>query len=85
MTEKLANANLQPESDWTYQLPLTWFVDDPDRLLLYLRCLEREAIPLPAIPDERAENLARMQGELTALLPQLQVPKLRSFTILNKT
>lgn len=74
LTEKLVKANLLPESDWTYQLPLTWFAEDPDRLLLYLRCLKPEAIPLPAIPKERADNLFQMQGELTALLPKLQVP-----------
>jgi len=74
LTERLAKANLLPESDWTYQLPLTWFAEDPDRLLLYLRCLKPEAIPLPAIPKERADNLFQMQGELTALLPKLQVP-----------
>ncbi len=82
LTERLANANLLP-SDWTYQLPLTWFFDDPDRLLLYLRCLEPEAIPLPAVPEERAYNLSRMQGELIALLPQLQAPERELWQVLT--
>lgn len=83
LTERLANANLVPQEDWTYQLPLTWFEDNPDRLLLYLRCLEPEAIALPTVPPERPYNLSRMQNELTALLPQLQAPELELWQVLN--
>ncbi len=83
LTERLANVNLVPQEDWTYQLPLTWFEDNPDNLLLYLRCLEPEAIPLPTVPEGRAENLSRMQGELTALLPQLQVPEQELWQVLT--
>ena len=83
LTERLANVNLVPQEDWTYQLPLTWFEDNSDRLLLYLRCLEPEALPLPTVPPERAYNLSRMQNELTALLPQLQVPERELWQVLN--
>ncbi|MEI2579165.1 DUF1822 family protein [Scytonema sp. PRP1] len=83
LTERLANANLAPEEDWTYQLPLTWFIDDPDRLLLYLRCLEPEAIALPDVPQERTSTLSRMQSELTALLPQLQAPERELWQVLT--
>ncbi|MBR8835341.1 MAG: DUF1822 family protein [Stigonema ocellatum SAG 48.90 = DSM 106950] len=81
LTERLANVNLLPQEDWTYQLPLTWFEDNPDRLLLYLRCLEPEAIALPTVPPERAYNLSRIQDELTALLPQLD--SLELWQVLN--
>jgi len=83
LIEKLRNAKLAPLSDWTYQLPLKWFVNDPDHLLLYLRCLEPEAIPLPIVPEERLENLSRMQCELTALLPQMQVPERELWQVLT--
>ncbi len=48
-----------------------------------MRYLEPEAIPLPAVPEERAYNLSRMQGELTALLPQLQVPERELWQVLT--
>jgi hypothetical protein len=83
LTERLANSNLKPEEDWTYQLPLTWFEDNSDRLLLYLRCLEPQAIPLPNVPQERVYNLSRMQNELIALLPQLQAPERELWQVLN--
>lgn len=83
LTERLANVNLVPQEDWTYQLPLTWFENNLDRLLLYLRCLEPEAIPLPTIPPERADNLSRMQNELTTLLPRLHSPEIELWQVLN--
>ncbi|MBD2771957.1 DUF1822 family protein [Iningainema tapete] len=83
LTERLVNVNLVPQEDWTYQLPLTWFEDNPDRLLLYLRCLEPEAIALPTVPPERAYNLSRIQDELTTLLPQLHSPELELWQVLN--
>lgn len=49
------NQSLQPSSDRLYSLPFAWFEQDPDRLLLHLRCLEPSAIPLPvaSLPDTR--------------------------------
>ncbi|MBE9198881.1 MULTISPECIES: DUF1822 family protein [unclassified Nodularia (in: cyanobacteria)] len=72
LMENRTKTNLQPEADWTYQLPLHWFDSDVNHLLLYLRCLATEAIALPAIPENRAQILSTMQNNLTALLPQLQ-------------
>ncbi|MDF5716309.1 MAG: DUF1822 family protein [Rhizonema sp. NSF051] len=84
LTERLANSHLVPEDDWTYQLPLTWFEDNIDRLLLYLRCLEPQAISLPCVPPERADNLSGMQNELTALLPsRLNSPECELWQVLN--
>ncbi len=62
---------LQPEADWTYQLPLAWFNNEPDELLLYLQCLDPTAMPLPEIPPHRQATLAQMQAALLNLLPQL--------------
>ncbi|NJN13129.1 MAG: DUF1822 family protein [Richelia sp. SL_2_1] len=76
LSARQQNVNLQPDSDWTYELPLTWFCNEPDRLLLYLRCLEPSAIPLPTIPTNRAENLELIQQELISKLPQLKVKEL---------
>lgn len=63
---------LQPEADWTYQLPLAWFNREPNDLLLYLRCLDPTAIPLPETPTNRQVTIARMQAALLTLLPQLR-------------
>lgn len=63
---------LQPEADWSYQLPLAWFNREPNELLLYLQCLDPSAIPLPEIPTNRQATLARMQATLLTLLPQLR-------------
>jgi hypothetical protein len=72
--ELLERQNLTSlQSDGNYQLPISCFDNNPDRLLLYLRCLEVSAISLPAIPPNRAEILARVQNQLLKLLPELQL------------
>ncbi|MBD1893389.1 DUF1822 family protein [Coleofasciculus sp. FACHB-129] len=63
---------LEPESDWNYQIPVAWFNREPNELLLYLQCLIPSAIPLPEIPTNRQNTLARMQSTLLTLLPQLR-------------
>jgi Protein of unknown function (DUF1822) len=71
--ELLERQNLTSlQSDGNYQLPISYFDNNPDRLLLYLRCLEVSAISLPAIPTNRAEILARVQNQLLELLPELK-------------
>lgn len=84
--EQLVNlqqtVNLQPDSDWTYQIPLSWFNPDPDQLLLYLSCLEPIAIALPAIPN-RLTTLSTVQTELTSVLPQLQSPNFQMWQVLT--
>jgi len=76
-------ANLQPEEDWTYLVPINWFENQPDRLLLYLRCLEPNAITLPSINSQRNQIPARIQTELLALLPKLQSPECELWQILT--
>ncbi|MGB6300750.1 MAG: DUF1822 family protein [Rivularia sp. (in: cyanobacteria)] len=70
------SVNLKPDSDWTYEIPLTWFCNEPDRLLLYLRALEPSAISLPAIPTNQVQNLELAKEELIEILPQLQTKEL---------
>lgn len=72
LMKRRSTINLEPDEDWTYQLPLTWFEANPDRLLLFLRCLEPTAISLPAIPNNRLVQLAAIRSELLTKLPQLQ-------------
>ena len=74
---KQQNVNLIPDSNWNYEIPLNWFCNEPDRLLLYLRCLEPAAILLPAIPTNRAENLELVKNELIQILPQLRTKDIR--------
>ncbi|MBD2492004.1 DUF1822 family protein [Aulosira sp. FACHB-615] len=73
LQENLQITSLQ--SDWNYQLSISCFDNHPDRLLLYLRCLEASAISLPAIPLNRSVLLANIQHQLIELLPQLQSPE----------
>ena len=75
--------NLQPNSDWTYSVPLAWFDNDPDRLLLYLRCLEPAGILLPEIASDRIAALSTVQGELETLLPLLQSTETALWQVLN--
>ncbi|NEO99747.1 MAG: DUF1822 family protein [Symploca sp. SIO2E9] len=66
------HSELQADRDWNYPLPMAWFNREPDELLLYLRCLEPPAIPLPEIPSNRQATLSQVQTELVSLLPQLR-------------
>ncbi|MEM8831825.1 MAG: DUF1822 family protein [Cyanobacteria bacterium P01_G01_bin.19] len=59
-------ANLTADTDWTYELPLAWFNREADDLLLQLRCLEPNAIILPATASNN------IQSQLEPLIPQLQ-------------
>ena len=59
-------ANLIADPDWTYELPLIWFNPEADDLLLQLRCLEPNAIALPATVSNN------IQSQLESLIPQLQ-------------
>lgn len=83
LIEKQTAANLQPEADWTYQIPVNWFTQEPDYLLLNLRCLEPSAITLPVTNNQRMQNLLSMQNELMALLPQLQLPNIELWQVLT--
>lgn len=83
LTSQCHSLNLQPNPDWTYSVPLAWFDSDPDRLLLYLRCLEPAAILLPEIPSDRQAILSTMQGELETLLPRLQSRETALWQVLN--
>lgn len=72
-----------PQPDWSYEIPLTWFDNDPNRLLLYLRALQPDAITLPTIPANREQTLAALETELATLLLQLQEPEIELWEILN--
>lgn len=72
LKEYQQSVNLQPESDWTYELPWDWFNPEPDNLLLYLRCLEATAIALPVLSTNRVINRNKIQAQLQSLIPQLQ-------------
>ncbi len=66
-------ARLQINSDWTYTLPSTWFNPDPDALLLNLRCLEADAIQLPApLPSIDNNITIALRQKLSKLKSQLQ-------------
>lgn len=83
LSKNIETLQINPLLDWTYKIPLTWFEKDSNRLLLYLRVLEPEAISLPAVPANRKEQLAAIEGELTRLLPQLQAPERELWEVLT--
>ena len=75
LSSRQQSVNLKPDSDWKYEIPLTWFCNEPDRLLLYLNCLEATAISLPAIPTNRVENLELVKNELIRILTELKTTR----------
>lgn len=76
LSSRQQSVNLKPDSDWKYEIPLTWFCKEADRLLLYLNCLEPAAISLPAIPANRVKNLGLVKNELIRILPELKTQEL---------
>ncbi|HEY9900997.1 MAG TPA: DUF1822 family protein [Candidatus Sericytochromatia bacterium] len=83
LVNRRASVNLEADEDWTYQLPLTWFEADPDRLLLFLRCLEPMAMSLPSSQSDRTMQLSQIRSELEALLPQLESPERQLWEVLT--
>ncbi|MDJ0531939.1 MAG: DUF1822 family protein [Xenococcaceae cyanobacterium MO_207.B15] len=71
LKQRQQSVNLQPDSDWNYELPMAWLNPEPDKLLLYLRCLEPSAIVLPTVTG-RLTNIANLQTELESLIPLLE-------------
>lgn len=82
LREHQTRVNLQSSADWNYQIPVSWFEKNPDRLLLYLRCLEPDTIPLP-VKSENTQPLSIIQNELLALLPQLRSPRTELWQVLT--
>jgi hypothetical protein len=72
LSDRLTKGDLSATAEWNYEVPLVWFDNQPDILLLYLHCLEKAAISLPKTPTNRLSSLSKMQGELIKLLPRLQ-------------
>lgn len=83
LVNRRASVNLEADADWTYQLPLTWFEADPDRLLLFLRCLEPMAMSLSSSQSDRTMQLSQIRSELEGLLPQLESPERQLWEVLT--
>lgn len=71
------------ESDWTYQLPLTWFDHNPEHLLEALNCLQAKGMVLPTANSDRLTQLAGMKSQLETLLPQLKSSDYQLWQILT--
>lgn len=63
--------NLQPESDWTYSVPLSLMNFNTEQLLLQFRCLAPANLPLLPIPN-RTSDITAVAAELQQILPNLQ-------------
>lgn len=74
------NGAMQVNADWTVTLPLSGFEQEPDRLLLHLRCLDPGALLLPEIGDR--ERL-QMQADLIPRLSDWQPTQTPLWQILD--
>ncbi len=72
LLEYKQSVNLQPQQDWTYELSWDCFNSEVDDLILYLRCLEPNAIALPAIITNKLTEIKTIKRQLKGLIPQLQ-------------
>lgn len=68
MMQRKQTANITPDADWTYDIPLAWFNPQPEDVLLYLRCLEPSTISLPTTATATGD----IQSQIESLIPQLQ-------------
>ncbi len=74
LLEKRRSTVLIPDPDWTYNIPLDWFENNVDDLLLYLRCLLPDAITLPPVTNLTASQ-AQSINEIKSLLSSPNVNK----------
>ncbi|MGJ3251908.1 MAG: DUF1822 family protein [Elainellaceae cyanobacterium] len=68
----LKSVHLPTNADWTYSIPLDWFSLDPERILLYLRCLEPNAIQSQTVAPHAHASVAQVKADLTLLRPRIQ-------------
>ncbi|MGB3638014.1 MAG: DUF1822 family protein [Rivularia sp. (in: cyanobacteria)] len=66
------SAELKINPDWTYNVPKTWFNTDANTLLLNLRCLDANAIQLPAATKVVENDVMLLQQKLERSKTQLQ-------------
>lgn len=66
------SAELKINPDWTYNIPKTWFNSDANTLLLNLRCLDANAIQLPAATQVIENDVMLLQQKLERSKAQLQ-------------
>ena len=66
------SAELKINSDWTYNIPETWFSPDANTLLLNLRCLDSNAIQLPVGTSVEQNDVMLLQQKLESFKSQLQ-------------
>jgi len=74
----LSLEELSIELDWNYAVPLERFTLEPDGLLLNLRCLDPQAVPLLITSQPNnlgTEAKAIVKKKITAVLPQLRSQK----------
>jgi hypothetical protein len=83
LIERFRKTNLLADSDWTYPIPLSWFNDRTEDLLLYLRCLDSKAIVLPDIPVRYPESLSAIQAQLSPILPALKSGEQEIWQLIN--
>jgi Protein of unknown function (DUF1822) len=81
--DRLSQLPLAIESDWHYTLPLQQTLD-PDALLLGLRCLDPQAMALPAPSVElQSQTKTTLQNKIAAVLPQLRSQKRTLWQVLT--
>ncbi|MBD2204536.1 DUF1822 family protein [Calothrix sp. FACHB-1219] len=78
-------ARLQIERDWTYTLPQSCFNSNPNALLLNLRCLNPDAIHLPASIPVETNKVVALKQKLIRLKPQLKKQYLWDLLTVNES
>ena len=69
---EMQSSKLPVQFNWNYQLPLNWFNENSDDLLLSLRCLEAESIPQKKLVTANANLVSRIREKLAQYQPQLE-------------
>jgi hypothetical protein len=81
--QHLQSAAVVPQEDWIYEVPLAWFSQKLNPVLLQLTCLAPTAIALPTISINQQQALLQARQELLQILPHLRDPDRPLYQVLS--
>ncbi len=81
--EQLKAMLVSPQTDWTYQIPLNWFDQDPNHLLLYLRCLKSTPIDLSINSQIQLIPFSELKKTMSDSISELSLPDCQLWQILT--
>ncbi|OKH29995.1 hypothetical protein NIES2119_31720 [[Phormidium ambiguum] IAM M-71] len=83
LIEEIENQQFKIQSNWNYQLSMSWFNVNPDDLLLSLRCLETEPLLQQNLVTASANKLSKIREKLAQYQPQLETSEQELWQILT--